>query len=207
MRSHKTLDRQSRVRVIVIAVAASLVLAGNVAFAAPGGLAPAVVHVRVEGATSTIVEGFVFTNGHTVTTASGGSQMCDGTNNGVNPTPGPSATAALDDDAEFGGFDWDGTFSAGFDDYFITRIGPDTQTATAFWGILLNDQFTSVGGYQQRVGPGDEVLFAYDAFFEVTCPAPGRTRPGQSWRSHHRHRNGRAHPNCWRDRSRCRHGI
>lgn len=31
------------------------------------------------------------------------------------------------------------------EDYFIARIGPDEQTSTQFWGILLNFQFTPVG--------------------------------------------------------------
>jgi hypothetical protein len=88
---------------------------------------------------------------------------------------GPTATAALDDAADAGGFDWDGTFSAAFDDFLVTRIGPDAQTATAFWGILLGGKLTEVGGCQQRVGLGDEVLFAFDAFskahvLELTGP-------------------------------------
>lgn len=69
-----------------------------------------------------------------------------------------------DDAARSGGFTFDGTFSSQFDDFFITRIGPDKQTATAFIGIFLNFAPTPVGGCQQRVGPGNEVLFAYDAF-------------------------------------------
>ena len=125
---------------------------------------PTVVKVRVEGATRTIFEAPILTDGHTVTTASGGTHVCDGTNNSANPAPGPTATAALDDAAAASGFTWDGTYSTTFDDYFITRIEETSQTSTMFWGILLNYQFTPVGGCQQRVGFGDEVLFAFDAF-------------------------------------------
>lgn len=125
---------------------------------------PTIVNVRVEGATHTIFEAPVVTNGHAVTTSSGGTHVCDGTNNGANATAGPTATAALDDAAAAGAFTWDGSFSKTFDDYFITRIGSDAQTSSQFWGILLNYQFTPVGGCQQRVHFGDEVLFAFDAF-------------------------------------------
>jgi hypothetical protein len=125
---------------------------------------PAIVNLRVEGATQTIFEAPVVTNGHTVTTSSGGTHVCDGTNGGANPTAGPTATAALDDAAAASAFTWDGSFSTAFDDYFITRIGGDTQTSSQFWGILLNYQFTPVGGCQQRVHSGDQVLFAFDAF-------------------------------------------
>ncbi len=126
--------------------------------------APIVVNVRVEGATTTIFEGPVTTDGHDVTTAAGGTHPCDGTNGNANPEPGPTATAALDDAARSGEFTFDGTFSSQFDDFFITRIGPDEQTDTAFIGIFRNFEPTPVGGCQQRVEPGDDVLFAYDAF-------------------------------------------
>ena len=56
------------------------------------------------------------------------------------------------------------TFSTEFDDFFITSIDGNTQTATQFWGILLNFQFTQVGGCQQEVKAKDDVLFAFDAF-------------------------------------------
>ena len=126
--------------------------------------APTVVNVRVEGATHTIFEAPVLTDGHAVTTASGGTHVCDGTNNGANPTPGATATAALDDAAAEGAFTWDGPFFPSFDDYLVSRIAGDTETATQFWGLLLNFNFTAVGGCQQRVAAGDQVLFAFDAF-------------------------------------------
>lgn len=136
--------------------------------------------VRVEGATRTIFEAPVLTDGHTVTTAAGGTHVCDGTNNAANPSPGPTATGALDDAAAAAAFTWDGTFFTSFDDYFITRIAEDSQTDTQFWGILLNYQFTPVGGCQQRIGLGDQVLFAFDAFnkqhfLKLTGPPIART--------------------------------
>lgn len=56
------------------------------------------------------------------------------------------------------------TFSNQFDDFFITAIGGVTETSTKFWGILLNFEFTPVGGCQQEVKVNDQILFAFDAF-------------------------------------------
>jgi hypothetical protein len=56
------------------------------------------------------------------------------------------------------------TFFPEFDDYFITSIAGQTQTSTQFWGILVNYQFTPVGGCQFQVKTNDEVLWAFDAF-------------------------------------------
>ncbi|CUA74630.1 hypothetical protein RSOLAG22IIIB_05638 [Rhizoctonia solani] len=122
------------------------------------------VNVRIEGATSTIFEGTVITKGRDVKTPSGGSHHCDGTNNGQNPAPGPTCTSALADVADLSGIKWDGTWDANFDDFFVTRIGGSTQTSSQFWGLLLNWQFTPVGGCQQQVAAGDTILWAFDAF-------------------------------------------
>ncbi|PFH53717.1 hypothetical protein AMATHDRAFT_951 [Amanita thiersii Skay4041] len=123
----------------------------------------ALIHLRIEGATETIFDGPIFTTGHNVTTASGGTHHCDGTNNNQNPTPGPTCTSALDDAAAAHGFTWDGTFFDSFDDYLVTRIASDSETSTEFWSLLLNYQLTTVGGCQQQVQNTDEVLFAFDA--------------------------------------------
>lgn len=89
---------------------------------------------------------------------------CDGTNLNANPTPGNTPTASLDVAARLKGFTFDGTYSTTFDDYFITRIGPDTQTSTEFWGLLVNYQFTPVGGCQFETKTNDQILWAFDAF-------------------------------------------
>jgi len=125
----------------------------------------ALVILRVEGADRTIFEGPVLTRGHNITTASGGSHRCNGLNNNENSKPGPTCTSALDDASRsHNRFTYDGTFFAEFEDYFITRIGTSAQTSTQFWGLLLNFQFTPVGGCQQEVKNGQEVLWAFDAF-------------------------------------------
>jgi len=122
------------------------------------------VNLRIEGATKTLYEGPIRTYGHNISTFSGGTHHCDGTNNGANPSPGPTCTTALADASGLVHFSFDGTYDSEFDDFFITRIGPDAETATQFWGLLLDYQFTPVGGCQQEVLKGQHVLWAFDAF-------------------------------------------
>ncbi|KAK1221999.1 hypothetical protein PQX77_015178 [Marasmius sp. AFHP31] len=137
-------------------------LEGNAGTSDAKGLA--FVKLRIEGAQKTIFEGRVLTYGHNITTVSGGTHKCDSTNHNANPKPGATCTTALNDAAKKHGFDFDGTFDTEFEDYFITSIGGDDQTATKFWGVLLNYQFTPVGGCQAKVTPHDDVLWAFDAF-------------------------------------------
>jgi len=124
----------------------------------------AIVNLRIEGSTTTIYEGTIQDYPLTITTPSGGTHLCDGTNNGANPTPGPTCTGALAIASSMYGFTFDGTFDSAFDDYFITCIGPDCETATEFWGLLLDYQFTAVGGCQQEVSTGQDILWAFNAF-------------------------------------------
>ena len=84
--------------------------------------------------------------------------LCDGLNGGANATPGPTPTDALDDASNIGGFTFDGPYVSPFNDFTVTRIGPDAQTSTQFWGILNNYQFTPVSGCQAEVKDGDQVL-------------------------------------------------
>lgn len=66
------------------------------------------VNLRIEGAVNTIFESLVFSRGHNVTTQSGGTHHCDGTNNHPNPTPGATVTTALNDASDLTHFTWDG---------------------------------------------------------------------------------------------------
>jgi hypothetical protein len=138
---------------------------------APAWAAPVTVNLRVEGAHSTIFEGKVRTDGHSIEQDKAGPQKCDGTNGGANPTAGPTMTSALDDAVA-----WDGSWSASFSDFLINRIGPDAQTAKQFWGYALNYKDVEVGGCQQRVQSGDEVLYAFDAFGKRYLKLSGPTR-------------------------------
>lgn len=151
------------------------VLTAALAGAAPALAAPATVNLRVEGSLSTIYDAPVTTDGHAIEQDKAGSQPCDGTNNGANPTPGPTVTSALDD-----ALAWDGVWSNSLKDFEITRVGPDANTATKFWGLVLNFHQLQVGGCQQRVKTGDQVLVAYDLFsmkhiLELTGPSHAKS--------------------------------
>lgn len=133
--------------------------------AAPAAQAkPVSVNLRIEGVKSTIFDGPVTTDAHAVRPAGGSSHSCDGTNGGAGGTPGPTATGALDDGARLGTYTWAGDYFSSFDDYLVNRVGPDSATSSQFWGEFINGVSSQVGGCQQRVGNGDEVLWAFDAF-------------------------------------------
>jgi hypothetical protein len=147
--------------------------------------APVTVNLRVEGASQTLFEGPVTTYAHDVEAPSDTTaRRCDGTNNSANPTPGATALTALVDGLSTVGTSWDGTWLPEFDDYSVTRIGPDSQTPTEFWGLLDNWQFTPVSGCEDEVREGDQVLWAYDAFnaihfLKLTAPTT-TVAPGQA---------------------------
>jgi len=150
--------RNLTIMLVFAAFALSLIAAS----AASAATVP--IKLRIEGATRTIFEGTVKTEGHEVTTVSGGTHKCDGTNLGANPTPGPTPTAALDAAAAKSGFTWDGTWFGSFEDFGVERIADTSQTETEFWAVLVSYQFSSVGGCQQEVKPKEEVLWAWNAF-------------------------------------------
>jgi hypothetical protein len=158
-----------------VAIAALAVVPS--ALAAPSSTAD----VRVEGATSTLFEGPVTSSGHPVKAASDTAQHhCDGTNLNAHPTPGATATGATADGLRSAGLDFDAKWFPGYDDYYLTRFGPDAEVldTNAYWGVLLNDAFSDVGGCQAQVHDGDRVLWAYDAFHQrgfLKLAAPATT--------------------------------
>lgn len=119
------------------------------------------VRLAVQGPNGTVFSGPVMTTGHDVTTASGGTHKCDGTNNGAYPTPGPTPTAALDDAAKAHGFTWDGVWYPSFDDYLVTTIAGYSGSSTAYWNISVNGTSIPVGGCQFRIKAGDKVAFTW----------------------------------------------
>ncbi|HSS04922.1 MAG TPA: DUF4430 domain-containing protein [Solirubrobacterales bacterium] len=156
-----------------IATATFIVALLSITLPAAGAqAAPAEVNVRIEGRTETLFEGPILTEGHNVrassdTKAPAAGRRCNGLNNGQNPTPGPTPTAASVDAMSIVGEDFDGLwYPEPFEDYFIKRWGPDTQNEGngEFWGLLVNNVFTDVGGCQYELDAGDEVLWVYDAF-------------------------------------------
>jgi Domain of unknown function (DUF4430) len=154
-------------------IAAITVATLTVVLAAPAAqAAPTEVNVRIEGRTETLFEGPILTEGHSVkassdTEAPKVGRRCNGLNNAQNPTPGPTPTAASVDAMSILGEDFDGKwYPEPFEDYFIKRWGPDAQNEVKgeYWGLLVNNVFTSVGGCQYQLDEGDEVVWVYDAF-------------------------------------------
>jgi hypothetical protein len=141
-------------------------------FAAAAPAAPTEINLRIEGRTETLFEGPILTEGHNVRAAGdskapAAGRRCNGLNDNAHPTPGPTPTAAGADAMAIVGEGFDGDwYAAPFEDYFITQWGPDRQSnaAAEYWGLVVNDVFTSVGGCQYQLAGGDEVLWVYDAF-------------------------------------------
>ena len=154
----------------------------SLAAASAASAAPVGVTVRVEGATSTILDEPVTTDGHDVTPASGGTHKCDGTNNAAHPSPVPTPTAALDDVTRAHDISWDGTWFPSFEDFSITRVRDEHSNSSQFWGLVVNGQFASSGGCQTAVTQGDEVVWVFDAFSKsavLRLTGPGTATVGQ----------------------------
>jgi hypothetical protein len=160
--------RTSTLRLAPIAAGACALLATAAAHAAPAAQAtPTQVNVRIEGKSETLFEGPILTEGHEIEASSDTQQRpCDGINpnDPENTTPGPTPTAASVDAMSLLGETFDGRWYGGYDDYFITRWGPDREEQGMSWGVLVNNVFTDVGGCQYELRAGDEVLWAYNAF-------------------------------------------
>jgi hypothetical protein len=151
---------------------------------APAYAAPAKVDLRVEGAKKTLFEGSVKTNGHAITKDSSGSHPCDGTNGGANPQPGPTVTSALDDGLKRAGLGWKASWSNDFSDFLVNGIGPDDATDSEFWGNAVNGVPPSLGGCQQQIKAGDEVLWYFGGTFKQILEANSAktTRVGRTFR-------------------------
>jgi len=158
---HQTLVRRGLVTAATLGLALTAVPAAAAAPTPHKANAPITVGLTVQGPDGTLFNGKIRTTGHTVTTASGGTHKCDGTNNNANPTPGATPTAALDDAAKKDGFTWDGTWWAQYDDYFVTTIDGKDGGSTAYWNISVNGTPTPVGGCQFRIKAGDQVAFTW----------------------------------------------
>lgn len=131
--------------------------------------APTQVNVRIEGKSETLFEGPILTEGHEVEASSDTRERsCDGPqgNGEGSVMPAATPTAASVDAMGIIGETFDGQWDSEYQDYFITRWGPDAQSLTegAYWGVLVNNVFTSVGGCQYELSDGDEVLWVYNAF-------------------------------------------
>ena len=152
------------------------------AIAAPAAAAdPVSINLRVEGQSQTLFDGAVTTDGHDVTTPSGGTHPCDGTNNGAHPSAGPTAIAALDDAARVNGFTWDGRWFPDFEDFLVSRVAGESETRSQFWYFAVNYELGGTGGCQTRVNQGDEVIWIFDAFSKahiLKLTGPGAATTG-----------------------------
>ncbi len=151
-----------------------------VALAGPAQAALTQVNVRIEGASKTLFEGPILTEGHDVSSykddgGNAAQDLAEHPCNGIDPldpentTPGATPTAASVDAMDLIG-EMDalaGQWYASFDDYFVKQWGQEEENAESgskSWGVLVNNVFTSVGGCQYELGAGDEVLWIYNAF-------------------------------------------
>ncbi|MFF2601244.1 DUF4430 domain-containing protein [Streptomyces californicus] len=155
-------------RTLITTTALGLALASAPAVAQPRTAvstnAPVKVVLTVQGPDGRLFKGRIKTKGHEVTTATGGTHACDGTNGGAHPSAVPTPTAALDDAARKRRFTWDGTWYASFDDYTVDTIKNVDGGGVAYWNISVNGTSIPVGGCQFKLNAGDKVAFTWTAF-------------------------------------------
>ncbi|KAF1818863.1 uncharacterized protein K489DRAFT_81848 [Dissoconium aciculare CBS 342.82] len=149
--------------------------------------APASIgNLRIEGRDSTVYEGPILSGPRNVTTPSGGTHLCDATNNNANPNPSSNGISILVDAANLCEFPLDGSYSNQFEDFFITKIGDSDSNASGnqFWGILKDNAFTPAGGCETAIAPGETILWAFNAFnvnfFLGASPSSLTLSPGQA---------------------------
>ncbi|MET9609950.1 DUF4430 domain-containing protein [Streptomyces sp. NPDC006512] len=131
---------------------------------APRTNTPVLVQLTVQGPEGRLFKGLVITKGHEVTTATGGTHKCDGTNGGQQATAVPTPTAALDDAARVHGFTWDGAWYPSFDDFSVDTVKNVSGGGSAYWSISVNGTPTPVGGCQFKIRTGDKVAFTWTSF-------------------------------------------
>lgn len=152
----------------LLSLAALVAAFAALAAVTPAFAAPVTVNLRVEGTNSTIFEGPVTTDVHQVNGGDGsGDHQCDGNNVQSNkyPSPGPTVTGALDTGSKLRPFAWFGTFGDfGTQDFYVREIGGEHDTNNTFWYLVRNWTGLSVGGCQEQVQQGDDVLFALTGF-------------------------------------------
>ncbi|MET8825611.1 DUF4430 domain-containing protein [Streptomyces sp. NPDC004610] len=167
MRRSTLAPRSSRTLIAASVLGLTLASAPAVAHADPATVntnAPVRVSLTVQGPDGLLFKGKVRTKGHEVTTATGGTHRCDGTNGGAHPSAVPTPTAALDDAARKHHFTWDGSWYPSFEDFFVESIKDVSGGGVAYWNISVNGTPTPVGGCQFELNAGDKVAFTWTAF-------------------------------------------
>ncbi|MEV7512147.1 DUF4430 domain-containing protein [Streptomyces sp. NPDC090085] len=160
----QTLARRSAITTVALALALVTSPAVADAHAKPNTNKAVRVTVTVQGPDGQLFKGKVTTKGHDVTTATGGTHKCDGTNGGAHASKVPTPTAALDDAARKKGFTWDGAWYASFDDFSVDTVKNVSGGGSAYWSIAVNGTPTPVGGCQFKINAGDQVSFTWTSF-------------------------------------------
>jgi hypothetical protein len=126
----------------------------SLALAVAPGIAQAgqKVSVRIEGATHTLQAA------RTVTTPSGSITKFGAP---AGTCPGASAAGALNT-ATNGR--WKAKFYSSFSDYLISSIlGEAPSVKTGYWGIWVNNRYSTKGACEIKLKPADQLLFAVDS--------------------------------------------
>ncbi|MEW1633622.1 DUF4430 domain-containing protein [Streptomyces sp. NPDC093801] len=158
------LARRSVITTVALGLALATAPAAAEAAPKPNPNAAVRVSLTVQGPDGLLFKGKITTKGHDVTTVTGGTHKCDGTNGGANPSKVPTPTAALDDAARLNYFAWDGTWYASFDDFSVDTIKNVSGGGSAYWSIAVNGTPTPVGGCQFKLNAGDQVSFTWTSF-------------------------------------------
>jgi len=120
----------------------------------------------------TIFEAPIYSSPRTITTVSGGTHPCLGTNGGANPIAGNTPTAAVDVASKLAKFTYDGSCDPGpgAEDYFIRDISTTTEDATPeVFATLVNYQFTPHARLDCQVEgkQGDDMLWGFNGYNAV----------------------------------------
>ncbi|MFI5620493.1 DUF4430 domain-containing protein [Streptomyces sp. NPDC051567] len=159
-----TLVRRTAVTAAALGLALTAASPAVARTTAPRTNSPVLVQLDVQGPEGRLFQGLVITKGHEVTTASGGTHACDGTNGGRYPSPVATPTAALDDAARQRHFTWDGTWYPSFDDFSVDTVKNVSGGASAYWNISVNGVSIPVGGCQFKIKTGDQISFTWTTF-------------------------------------------
>ncbi|HEX4732146.1 MAG TPA: hypothetical protein VH299_12815 [Solirubrobacterales bacterium] len=145
------------------------VLLPAIVFVSVADAVPSTANIRIEGKEETLFEGRIPVSIEKIQASSDTQERdCDGVNalDPENTAPGITPTLASVEAMESIGETFDGQWYEGFDDYFIKRWGPDAQSPAegSYWGILVNQTYTNIGGCQYQLDENDESLWIWDAF-------------------------------------------
>jgi hypothetical protein len=135
--------------------------------------------MRIEGADGTHFEGPVTTDARSTVDGGSGPHQCDGTNKGSS-APVPTVGAALATASERAPFSFAATWSATFEEYFLTTVQgeqPDFTTSQTFWSLFVDGTASSTGMCEAFLHQGEDVLWAVtdgdDHLLTLSGPASG----------------------------------